>query len=198
MNVLLPSNGKPRLSLRAYIGLCTTHFIQHWKQYTAPVAAVFLLQIFIRIDVNYTDSLPDHVFVTVKGWKSGLKKGDYIAFHFPNENPVSPFRRGDHMVKVIAGTPGDTVSMTNERGFSVLGVGETESASVKIPGSNGTLGVAKEYSKKGWRLYPGPQGVIPDGAYYVFAPHQDSLDSRYSIVGWITEKDIIGRTFAIF
>ena len=41
-------------------------------------------------------------------------------------------------------------------------------------------------------------GVIPAGHYYVYAPHKDSLDSRYALVGWISEEEIIGRTFSLF
>lgn len=198
MSFLSPANGAPRLSVPAYINLCTAHFQRFRYHYLIPLVVVFLLQLVIRIDVNYTESLPDHVFITVKGWKSGLKRGDYIAYRFPNESPISPFRKGDHMVKIIGGVGGDTVSMTDRRGFTVLSLGETLSTSMLIPGSNGTLGVAKTLSRRGMPLEAGPVGVIPEGSFYVYAPHPDSLDSRYAIVGWVTKDDIIGRTFAIF
>ena len=198
MSLLAPANGAPRLSLPEYLNLCATHFRRYWKHYMIPLVAVFLLQFVIRIDVNYTDSLPDHVFVTVKGWKTGLKRGDYIAYRFPTENPISPFRKGDHMVKIIAGVGGDTVTMTEARGFSVIAPGEKQSASMMIPGTNGTVGVAKTLSRAGKPLEAGPVGVIPDGHYYVYAPHKDSLDSRYALVGWISEEEIIGRTFSLF
>lgn len=198
MNILSPANGAPRLSLPEYLNLCVTHFRRYRKHYLIPLVAVFLLQFVIRIDVNYTESLPDHVFITVKGWKTGLKRGDYIAYRFPTESPISPFRKGDHMVKIIGGVGGDTVTMTEARGFTVLSPGETLGASMMIPGSNGTLGVAKTISRRGKPLETGPVGVIPDGSFYVYAPHPDSLDSRYAIVGWVTKDDIIGRTFAVF
>lgn len=198
MSFFAPANGAQRLSLPEYLDLCKEHFRGYWKHYTFPLVAVFLLQFAIRIDVNYTDSLPDHVFITVKGWNTGLKRGDYIAFKFPNENPISPFRKGDHMVKIVGGVAGDTVTMTAERGFSVLSPGEVASKALAIPGSNGTLGVAKTLSRRGMPLEPGPVGVIPEGSYYVYAPHPDSLDSRYAITGWVHETEIFGRTFAIF
>lgn len=192
-----PDNGKRRLSLPEYLDLCRVHFRRYWKHYTIPLVAVFLLQLVIRIDVNYTESLPDHVFITVKGWKTGLKRGDYVAYEFPTENPVSPFRKGAHMVKIIGGVGGDIVSMTPTRGFSVTSPGERDMAKM-IPGSNGTIGVAKTLSMRGKPLEAGPVGVIPQGSYYVFAPHPDSLDSRYAMVGWISEKEILGRTFSLF
>lgn len=41
-----------RLSVREYIRLCVDHFKHYWHQYTLPIVALFLLQIFFRIDVN--------------------------------------------------------------------------------------------------------------------------------------------------
>lgn len=193
-----PANGAKRLTFSEYLDLCKVHVKRYWKHYAIPLGVVFLLQFVIRVDVNYTESLPDHVFITVKGWNSGLKRGDYVAYRFPTENPVSPFRKGDHMVKIIGGVGGDTVSMTEQRGFTVTSPGERNDIALMIPGTNGTLGTAKQVSRKGQPLEAGPVGVIPEGSYYVFAPHPDSLDSRYAIVGWVKDSDLIGRTFAIF
>ena len=77
MNIFAPAHGAQRLSLPEYLKLCRTHFARYWKHYTIPLACVFLLQFVIRFDVNYTESLPDHVFVTVKGWKTGLKRSTW-------------------------------------------------------------------------------------------------------------------------
>lgn len=195
MRMLAPANGAPRLTLPEYMNLCVTHFRHYWKHYLIPLVAVFLLQIVIRIDVNYTESLPDHVFITVKGWKTGLKRGDYVAYAFPSENPISPFRKGDHMVKIIGGVAGDQVVMKVNRGYEIIHPGGEEMA--KVLGGN-SMGIAKTLSRAGKPLEAGPVGVIPDGRFYVFAPHTDSLDSRYAMVGWISTDDIIGRTFSLF
>ena len=195
MRLLTPANGAPRLSLPDYLDLCMTHFRRYWKHYLIPVVAVFLLQFVIRIDINYTESLPDHVFITVKGWKTGLKRGDYVAYAFPSENPVSPFRKGDHMVKIIGGVAGDLVVMKENRYFEIIQPGRDEI--VKVLGGS-TLGMAKTLSRTGKPLDAGPVGVIPEGRFYVYAPHKDSLDSRYAMVGWITDQDILGRTFSLF
>lgn len=196
-SISLQSASKPRLSPKEYLALCTTHFKANWKYYVLPVAGVLLLQTIVRLDVNYTESLPDHVFLTIKGWKTGLKAGDYVAYRFPTENPYSPFRKGDHMVKIIGGVEGDVVQMSSDRYFTILEAGKP-SASASIPGGKGTHGKAKERSMRGYPLEAGPVGIIPKDAFYVFAPHPDSLDSRYAMVGWITKEDIIGRTFPIF
>lgn len=189
------SLGKPRLSVAEYITLCQKHFVRNWMHYTIPLAVVFLLQFFVRFDVNYTESLPDHAFVTIKGWKSGLKHGDYVAYAFPTENPVSPFRKGDHMVKIVGGTAGDEVRKDDEGNFSILKKGAAPS---EVAMGGPFVGNAKPKSMTGKPLEAGPTGIIPTGRYYVMAPHKDSLDSRYAIVGWISDGDIIGRTFPLF
>lgn len=195
MSILQPANGAPRLSLPEYLSLCKTHFILYWKHYTLPVIIVCLLSLVIRIDVNYTESLPDHVFVTVKGWKGNLKKGDYVAYKFPTENHVSPFRKGDHMVKIIGGVEGDMVVMKDNRAFQIIGPEESKYSS-SIGGR--AMGISKTHSLTGRPLEAGPVGIIPKDRYYVFAPHKDSLDSRYAMVGWLSPDDIIGKTFSIF
>lgn len=191
-----PDMRKARLSPTEYLKLCWTSFKRHWRQYTLPVVAVLLLQTFLRVDINYTDSLPDHVFITVKGWKTGLKHGDYVTYGFPTANSVSLFRKGDHMVKRVAAVEGDEIRMREDGEFFVLYRGATTLLPDEL--GNYSLGKAKPYSMTGRPLQAGPVGVIPPGHFYVHAPHRDSLDSRYAMVGWIRESDVIGRTFPIF
>ena len=195
MSLFAPANGNARLSVPEYLQLCSSHFRRYWKHYSIPLVVVFLLQFFIRIDVNYTESLPDHVFITVKGWKSNIQRGDYVAYAFPSENPVSPFRKGDHMVKIVGGVAGDKVIMTENRSFQIIQPGQEKFAATL---GGDSMGISKTVSRMGKPLEAGPVGVIPEGHYYVFAPHKDSLDSRYAMVGWITNDDIIGRTFSLF
>lgn len=195
MKFLSPTMDAQRLSPAEYLALCWTHFKAHWHQYCVPVVAVLLLQTVVRLDVNYTDSLPDHVFLTIKGWKAGLKHGDYVTYAFPSENPVSPFRKGDHMVKMIAGVGGDEVRMTDGGDFYIRAAGTT----TLLPEDLGhPVGKAKPVSRTGKPLEHGPVGVIPQDSYYVYAPHKDSLDSRYAMVGWVQDRDLIGRTFPLF
>ena len=194
-SVFSPANDRPRLSMREYLSVCQEHFLRNWRYYALPVFSVLLFQTFFRFDVNYTESLPHHVFLTVKGYTGNLEAGDYVAYRFPTDNPASPFQKGDHMVKIIAGVSGDIVTMTAEREF--LLAKQSESVSLRALGGH-SLGVAKERSKKGWALEPGPTGIIPEEQFYVFAPHKDSLDSRYAMVGWIARSDLIGKAYVLF
>ena len=180
---------QPRLSLPEYLQLVKAHFLGHWKAYTLPLLALFILQFFIRLDVNLTESLPDKVFLTVKGMTSDIKKGDYIAFEYQGSGATSPFPKGFHFVKIVGATPGDLITMDDTLHFYRGSSRE---------GTSSLLGLAKPISKLGKPLAPGPVGVIPDGQYYVYAPHPDSLDSRYALTGWVRQEHVIGKTFALF
>jgi conjugal transfer pilin signal peptidase TrbI len=189
------SSARARRSARGYLALCGGHLRRYRWHYGLPLAVVFVLQCFFRIDVNYTKSLPDHVFLTVKGWKGDLRRGQYVVFRFPTENPAAPFRKGDRMVKRIAGLPGDRVEMARDRVFTIHPADASEAGKV-LGGVR--MGLSKPFSLRGQTLRPGPVGVIPPGRYYVHAPHSDSLDSRYAMMGWIGQDDIVGRAFSLF
>lgn len=175
------------LSVAQYLALCREHIRQNWKAYTLPLLAVVILQLFVRVDINLTKSLPDHVFLTVKGWTADIKHGDYIAFEWQGGGP---FPKGFRFVKIVAGVPGDVITVDEMRGF--WRNGGRDSVTEQF------LGVAKTHSLKGEPLAAGPVGTIPPGHYYVMAPHKDSLDSRYAMTGWVPHEKIIGRTFVLF
>lgn len=190
--VTLQEAGK-RLSPREYINLCARHFRYYWKRYTAPVVVLIVMQLFIRVDVNYTESLPDHVFITVKGWNTGLTYGDYVAYKFPTNSDLTLFRKGDHMVKIVLGKPGDEVKVSDQ---GQVVIARTEDRHNFV--NERTAGIAKPVSKAGKPLEAIHPGTIPEGYFYAYAPHPDSLDSRYSLVGFISDNEIIGRSFPIF
>lgn len=184
-----------RLTVKEYVALWGAHYKKFWKYYLVGFGGLILLQTVFRIDVNYTNSLPDHVYITIKGYKSDIKTGDYIAYRFPTDSPITLFRKGDHMVKIVAGLEGDEVRRDENGNVAILR--KTDSPAMHAMGGF-SAGKAKPTSRQGWPLTPGPSGVIPPGHYYVYAPNPDSLDSRYSLVGFLTDDDIIGKTYPIF
>jgi conjugal transfer pilin signal peptidase TrbI len=143
---------------------------------------IFLLaaagfQAHYTLGLNASPSLPHCCFLIHKGERP--QRGDYVAFRW---HGGGPYPAGVTFVKVLAGLPGDVVTEKN-RTFFV----------------NGTpVGEARNVSRQGQRLEPGPTGTLPPGRYYVRAPHPDSLDSRYRLTGWIDESQIIGRARALF
>ena len=118
------------------------------------------------IGLNVTASLPYRLFIIDK--RAHPARGDYAAFRWPGGGP---YAKGATFVKQIVGLPGDVVTRV-DRDFFVNGY---------------PVGLAKPKGRSGQPLAPGPTGTLPAGRYYVRAPHPDSLDSRYALLGWISE-----------
>lgn len=188
------NNVNRRMSLKEYGIYCLRELRTHWKKIVLPVLAVLFMQLFVRLDINYTESLPHHAYLTFKGSHWKLERGDYAAFAFPTEHPVSPFRKGDHMMKIVIGVPGDTVVVNQDRSIQIL---SSDSPGEALMGGI-RAGIAKAHSKSGRPLNHIEGGQIPAGRYYMYAPHRDSLDSRYEIVGLIGQQDILGYSIPLF
>ena len=137
---------------------------------------------YFTISINASDSLPGVLFLVQKGSKPN--KGDLVAFRYAGGGP---YERGTLFLKRIVGIPGSSVVAKDVGGgyhdYFVDGI---------------FVGRAKPFSKIGIALKPGPEGTIPEGHYYVAAPNPDSLDSRYAMVGWISDEQIVGRALRIF
>jgi len=191
----MPSAIRQRLNLRAYFALCAENLRRRWWQLLLPIVVIGIFQIFFRLDVNLSESLPDHVFVTMKGQTADIKSGDYIAFKWPGGGP---YPQGFHFIKIVLGVPGDVVSMDGERNFYIdkADANKTNLKEVFLAGRS--VGKAKTHSLKGEPLQAGLTGVIPPDHFYVYAPHPDSLDSRYAMTGWIPRDAILGKTYPIF
>ena len=90
-------------------------------------------------------------------------------------NPYYP--EGAPFLKIVKGVPGDVVTCDGRR-FFINGEFVAE---------------AKEHTRRGNPLTPGPTGTIPSGHYFIWTPHQDSYDSRYAEIGWVSAEHILGR-----
>ena len=128
----------------------------------------------IRIGINVTDSLPGWLFLVVKTERP--RQGDFIAFYPPADRRFYKWD-GAVFVKVAAGTGGDRVTWIG-RTFFINGR---------------PMGTAKTQATTGEPLSTSAAGVIPAGHYFVWTPHPDSYDSRYSDIGWIAPDRVIGR-----
>jgi len=152
--------------------------LRRWAwAYALLAAGLLLLQQCFTLGINTSPSLPHRLYVILK--QSHPVKGALVAFRW---HGGGPYRPGVTFVKILAGIPGDTVTRI-DRDFFVNGR---------------PVGTAKPRSRSGAPMHLGPQGILPPGLYYVYAPHPDSLDSRYALTGWIAQPQIIGRAYAIF
>jgi conjugal transfer pilin signal peptidase TrbI len=154
------------------------HVARTWRLYLLGILAMFSLQHFFALGFNGSDSLPEQVFLIKKWDRGNYRVGDYVAYRWHGD---APYPRGTIMVKIIGGIAGDEVTAI-DRVFSVNGV---------------VRGRAKEVSKKGIPLQIGPTGRIPGGQMYLYTTSKDSLDSRYDLVGWPNEAQVIGRAIPI-
>jgi conjugal transfer pilin signal peptidase TrbI len=122
--------------------------------------------------LNIDNSLPGYVYVVIRDEQPA--RLDIAAFRTP-PNPYYP--AGAPFIKVVLGVPGDKVSRKGWEFFV-----------------NGTaIGIAKERTRHGLPLTPGPTGVLPSDNYFFWTPNIDSYDSRYGEIGWITSDRILGR-----
>lgn len=127
----------------------------------------------LRVGFNATDSLPGFIYVVQAG-ELPASRGEAVAFR-PAANRFYPERMV--FVKKVLGLPGDRVTRTG-RDFFINGA---------------YVATAKWRARSGEPLIPGPAGVIPAGAYFVWTPHPDSYDSRYEDIGWVPAERVVGR-----
>lgn len=126
--------------------------------------------------INVSDSLPNWAF-----WIDRTRppvRGDYVFFRVAR-TPVIAAHFGDApqlFGKRVYGVSGDVVTRQG-RTFLVNGV---------------PVAKAKERSRRGLPLQPGPTGTIPPNHYFVATPHPDGFDSRYADIGWVAHRQLAG------
>lgn len=160
-----------------FVRLIGKHLKTMWPAYLFAAGAVYLFNENYQFGYNRTPSLP-HTFFLIHV-NEPVRKGDFVAFKW---NGSYPYKKGQVFVKIVAGAEGDEVKR-NGREFTIDG---------------SVVGVAKTHGLRGQELEAAAGGVIGPKQYYVKAPHKDSLDSRYSMLGLVNQRDVIGRAYAIF
>lgn len=153
------------------------HLLRWYSVYLLMAGVAFTFHAHFAIGVNVTASLPYRLFIIDK--RGHPARDEYAAFRWLGGGP---YAKGATFVKQIVGLPGDVVTQV-DRDFFVNGL---------------PVGLAKPMGRSGQPLVPGPTGTLPSGRYYVRAPHPDSLDSRYALLGWMSESQIIGRAYVLF
>jgi len=142
---------------------------------SAVYATISVCSAFYSIGINETKSLPEKVFLIKKG-KQSFDRGDYIAFKIRDVAELDT-----PIVKIVAGKEGDRISIKGKRFYI----------------NNQYVGTAKDKTLSGEKVTLTEEGIIPKGKYFVYATHKDSLDSKYSKMGLISDSDAIGHAFPI-
>jgi len=155
--------------------------IHHLRRYLLLYAAIVGLAVIFEqkfaFGINASESLPHTLYLIHKG--AAIHRGDYVAFRW---HGGGPYPAGVTFIKIAAGMPGDRITRTDRDYF--------------VNGSY--VGTAKTHGKDGKALLPMNDGLLGTNEYYVYAPHPDSLDSRYRLTGSIPRNDFLGRAYALF
>lgn len=129
-----------------------------------------------RLAFNGSVSLPGFLYVIRVG---EMPERDQLVAFYPPHNRY--YRDGMFFVKQVKGIGGDRIE---RRGVEFF-----------VNGRH--LATAKARSLKRQPLQLGPEGVLPDGYFWVWTPHPDSFDSRYADVGWIAPDRVLGRAYRL-
>lgn len=175
---------RPKVGLPAYAALLWAAIRRHplaWSAFALIALAGFIFSHFYWLRFTLTESMPWHLVLVEKAppVPGSLKRGDLVAWRWAG-GLIYP--EGAVFLKVVKGLPGDRVS-TVGRDFYVNG---------------DYVGRAKPVSRLGQALVANQPGMVPAGHYYLYAPHRDSLDSRYAATGYVAHERILGRAYGLF
>ncbi len=151
---------------------------RHRVRWFLGIASLLVTAHFFTLGLNVGESLPGTVYLIHKTDRD-VRTGDVVAFRW---HGGGPYDAGLTFTKIVAGVAGDTVRFVGRDVYI----------------NDVYLASAKPFSRNGTPLVLGPTGVIPPNRFYVYAPHPDSLDSRYAITGWIDTAEVIGRAQRLF
>ena len=158
--------------------------------------AIGLITAKINIGFNQSKSLSGRVFLIVK-WTLPKERFDIVSFKSVAElaeikKNGSKYPVGHNSkIKQVIGFGGDVVLVKRNV--------EDGANHIYINGRN--YGIIKEFSLVAARLLPiineNNSLVIPQCYYFVWTPHKDSDDSRYSHTGLVHKSQIIGKAYEI-
>lgn len=127
--------------------------------------------------LNASKSLPQNAFL-IFDYPSQIRRGSVVAFDMPR---ILKDRYEDALfVKVVAGLPGDMIRRNHEGAPCI----NDACFPVQIVNDKPVADAI-------------PEGRIPPGHYAVFGTAQNSLDSRYAVIGLMPESTLRGTGFAI-
>lgn len=166
---------------------------------------LFMVTRFFGLGLVMTDSVHTRLALVIKGirpkvgelvvfaYSGGMLPGYYpdgwmaharraMGMHVSLDGPS----KDDGFIKYLAGVAGDRIEVEGGHVFLVNATGRHD------------MGACKPTTKHGVPLHPIAPQVIPPGFMYVYAPHVDALDSRYSVMGLVPTSSIAGRGVALW
>ncbi|MEZ5934843.1 MAG: signal peptidase I [Alphaproteobacteria bacterium] len=166
-------------------------FIKHgpWRPFLFKAALVTITLVLsfeyiakryrLGIDWQVERCLPDTHAVLIDLRADVPKRGGLIAFRGQGLEPL--FADGTHMVKILAGLPGDRIEITPER-TTVNGIEVATGLHLAE-----RLGQPPEAFARSF--------VVPEGQYFGVGKADSSFDSRY--FGLIKQEQVIGKAWRL-
>jgi conjugal transfer pilin signal peptidase TrbI len=133
------------------------------------------------------DTVPEYYpapSVALPGWL-GASVDALVGAHADDDARAGP-KKGTGFVKILWGLPGDRIEVAGDEVFLTNRAGRW------------SMGKVKPRAKSGAALSPITPQVIPPGYVYMWAPHRDALDSRYSLMGLVPVSSIAGRAVKLW
>lgn len=127
---------------------------------------------YMCILVNISSSLPETYFLHFPNIKA--KRGDITIYSYSD---------GRRLIKRVLGIAGDRIYFDKDKN---LWVGDFKVGKC-LPGNS--YGVSLE------PIHP---GFIPKDFVFLFAPHFESLDSRYTKIGLVHQSHLLGKAIALW
>ncbi len=154
------------------------HLVRYVLIYIALLLGYWAFSMKYEININLSHSLGGTVYLVEKG--ALPSRNDYAAFYYPGD---FIYPRHARFLKRVVGVAGDTVESRGHQ-FFVNG----KPVGIALPVTSDGKPIEKNDFK----------GVIPAGHYYMQGDHAKSLDSRYKVVGLVTDQMLIGRGYRLF
>ena len=175
---------RPKVGFGAYAAIvwaAIRRYPRAWGAFALVSVAGLVFSQYYSLRFTLTESMPYHLVLVEKSPPApgSLRRGDLVAWRWPG-GLIYP--EGAVFLKMVKGLPGDEVTRIG-RDFFVQGE---------------YVGRAKTASRFGHPLEANQPGKVPDGCYYLYAPHKDSLDSRYAAAGYVPHERILGKAYGLF
>lgn len=142
------------------------------------MSSILLFRHYFLLVPNLSSSLPQHLFLVIKGDVPTARDQFFVAYV-----PGNQYYSKRPFIKMVGGLPKDQIRIV-DRAFYI---------------NDQFIGFAKFHSLKGDPLARAQiAGMIPEQKFFAYTLHRDSYDSRYQEIGLIDEKNIVGTAIAIF
>lgn len=146
----------------------------------------------IIIFVSLTKLTSSHIFI-IRNMSSSLSGKYYLGVKTLNirTNDIAviqlkndPYYKNARLMKIVSGIGGDSITKEG-RSFYINGR---------------YVGKAREYSDLGTKLEETKlaQDKIPKNHFFLTTNHENSYDSRYADIGFVSNDRVIGRAYKIF